>query len=490
MAKKLKDILAGVKSSKIVPGSTGKDPGVDYKPKAPNEQDFVDLHKTEKHADRVGNGSDVYQATNVRHSQEKERHGYKKPEDKAVNEAREEAKCNMTNEGTYCPVHENADCYKQKTLKEILTKKTPAGEVIKDFQKSKDPKFAGKSKEERKRMALGAYYGMHPEKSKKTNEEVDLDEGAIKDAEAALERHAQKKIAKEKEYGPMSGADLRSHELERKRLLSLKTKAQRNYRKNVGEEIEQVDEVSKDTLQRYMHAAKPERMDPVKGKQRRAGMDLALLKSLGSKKVKVKAAGQSRKEMGEETEGFNSGVSNGTDSAEHVHEDVGSIRKEYNDLKKHDIKTLRDMVGRQSKISDTKELKSKDHAISTYLRNKHGHKKVDAAFNEDLAVPLLGGDDESAEMAKTQLRALANKALHLAMQLNDDQVVEPWVQAKIAVAKDNVTAVHDYMIYGDHSKGKEEDEQTAPYDGGIDMTGAPRNTYPDFSVDVNTGRNV
>ena len=53
---------------------------------------------------------------------------------------------------------------------EVITKKTPAGEIIKDFQKSKNAKFKGKSKEERKRMALGAYYGMHPEKKKKANE--------------------------------------------------------------------------------------------------------------------------------------------------------------------------------------------------------------------------------------------------------------------------------------------------------------------------------
>jgi hypothetical protein len=273
MPKLLKDILDGVKKSKIVPGSTGSDPGVDYAPKAPNEQEFVKKHKREKHEDRVGNGDDIYQATNIKHSQNDEpKHGYKKPEDKNVNEA---AKCNMTEEGTYCPVHEMADCSSpKKTLKEVLTKKTSAGEFIKDFQDSDNPKFAGKSKEKRKQMALGAYYA-------KQNEEV----------------------------------------------------------------------------------------------------------------------------------------------------------------------------------------------------------------KEDLAVPLLGGkdDDESAEMAKTQLRALANKALHLAMQLGDEQVVEPWVQAKIAVAKDNVTAIHDYMIYGEHSKSKE-NEQTAPYEGGIDMSGAPRNSYPDFSVDV--GRNV
>ena len=63
-----------------------------------------------------------------------------------------------------------------KKLQEVLTKKTSAGKVISDFVHSDNPKFAGKSKEERKRMALGAYYGMHPEKSKKMEEEVDLEE--------------------------------------------------------------------------------------------------------------------------------------------------------------------------------------------------------------------------------------------------------------------------------------------------------------------------
>jgi hypothetical protein len=65
--------------------------------------------------------------------------------------------------------------------------------------------------------------------------------------------------------------------------------------------------------------------------------------------------------------------------------------------------------------------------------------------------------------------------------------VEPWVQSKIAVAKDYVSAVHDYMVYGN---AKEKDEQTAPYDGSIDMTGSPRNTFPNFAADVNTGRVV
>ena len=267
MAKQLKDILQGVKASKVVPGSTGSDPGVDYAPKAPNEQEFVKKHATEKHADRVGNGDDIYQATNVKHSLEKpgeERHGHKTPNDKKVYEA---TKCNMTEAGTACPVHEMADCSKsKKTLKEI----------------AKNP------------YAIGMAAAM-----KKTGDKPPLKKSTI-------------------------------------------TKA-------------------------------------------------------------------------------------------------------------HDI--------------------------------------AKSVANESLAVPLLGSadDDESAEMAKTQLRALANKAMHLALQLSDDQIVEPWVQSKIALAKDYVTSVHDYMLYGDNNSKK---EQAAPYDGGIDMSGAPRNTLPSFSADVNTGRVV
>jgi hypothetical protein len=55
----------------------------------------------------------------------------------------------------------------EEQLDEVLTKKTPASEYISDFVKSDNPKFEGKSKKERIRMALGAYYDKHPEKSKK-----------------------------------------------------------------------------------------------------------------------------------------------------------------------------------------------------------------------------------------------------------------------------------------------------------------------------------
>ena len=233
MPKSLKDILAGVKKSTVVPGSTGDDPGVDYMPKTKGEQDFVALHKTEKHADRVGNEDDVYKGT-TKYSLDKEtKHGHKAPKDKKVYDKgiTEGTKCNMTEEGTTCPVHAEAAC-------------------------------------------------------------------------------------------PTTG------------------------------------------------------------------------------------------------------------------------------------KSLREIRGK---------------------------------LKESLAVPLIGSadGDESAEMAKSELRALAAKAMALVANIPDSMTLEPWVQSKITKAKDYVSSVHDYMVYGDH------DEQTAPYVGGIDMSsGTVRNTLPNFSADVNTGRNV
>jgi hypothetical protein len=56
------------------------------------------------------------------------------------------------------------------------------------------------------------------------------------------------------------------------------------------------------------------------------------------------------------------------------------VAKEYKALKQYDIKTLRIMIKGQQKIVDTSEYRSKDHAISAYLRHKHGDKKVATAM--------------------------------------------------------------------------------------------------------------
>jgi hypothetical protein len=55
-------------------------------------------------------------------------------------------------------------------INEVLGKDASAGDWIHDFVHSDNPKFAGKSKAERKKMALGAYYGKQNEEFEQLDE--------------------------------------------------------------------------------------------------------------------------------------------------------------------------------------------------------------------------------------------------------------------------------------------------------------------------------
>ena len=56
--------------------------------------------------------------------------------------------------------------------------------------------------------------------------------------------------------------------------------------------------------------------------------------------------------------------------------------------------------------------------------------------------------DNEISMARSQLEAIADKALKLSSLLkNNKEGLEAWVQYKINQAKDDITGVHDYMVY-------------------------------------------
>jgi hypothetical protein len=91
MAKKLSDVLAGTNKSRTRPGSTGTRPGVDYASKMKDERDFVASHEVQEFDDRNGNGSDVFNATNIKHAPDNKHGHVPKPEDeKQYKQANEE----------------------------------------------------------------------------------------------------------------------------------------------------------------------------------------------------------------------------------------------------------------------------------------------------------------------------------------------------------------------------------------------------------------
>lgn len=95
MSKTLNDILKGKKASKIETTSIGKDPGVDYKPKDEVGQKFVDILKTEKHEDRVGNTNEPKTSYTMDDPKMKN-FGHKKGKDQVVYGESTEVKKHLT----------------------------------------------------------------------------------------------------------------------------------------------------------------------------------------------------------------------------------------------------------------------------------------------------------------------------------------------------------------------------------------------------------
>jgi hypothetical protein len=463
MAKPLNSILNGVKKSKVAPGSLGKDAGVDYKPKAGDEDKFVAKHETEKHDDRFGNGDDVFQATNVKYSLDDKvkepRHGHKRGDDKKVYEGKEEderdapfsgpynsdqkakdknvaknaarksmkdmkgpkkmeeAKCNMTEAGVKCPVHGMSECMSAKKINEDSGFKAALPHIIKDIK-------AKKSAQE-----LRQTHGTHYKRV----------------ANAASNVHGPKYT--------------RAH------LLSVAQTAMK-------EEIEHVDEAERTSS--YLGTYKsPDEAKEKHGKNLRIRPRLGKdnpnkhlyakggpLKRSSSQDIKpehgTRFDAYSRKKTNEDVEQVDEVLTKKTPAGEWI--------KDFQKSEKHQF------AGKSME-------KRKQMALAAYYSKQREQK-------ESFAVqPLLGGDiakhktddtqDEIA-MVRTELKAIANKTMHLLSNMPEDHHIEPWVQAKIAAAKEMIGSVHDYMMYSDH----EEEQTDTPM------------TFPNMSVDVNTGQNV
>jgi hypothetical protein len=218
MSKSLKDILNGTKSSSIKSISAELDPS--NKPKTSlNVSDIIDTSKNvEVHDNRVGNTDDLYKGANIKKASYKRAEQFKsdKKDTNVPSRVHNEETIAELSQDTLKNYKKEAEKDKQASkigrnqavsiakdkgntiekrrssagdiasydkaiykrskgiatanskitkeefnghhLNEILTSATPAGDWIKDFEKSKNPKFTGKSKEQRKQMALGAYY--------------------------------------------------------------------------------------------------------------------------------------------------------------------------------------------------------------------------------------------------------------------------------------------------------------------------------------------
>lgn len=132
-------------------------------------------------------------------------------------------------------------------LEEALSGDLSAGEWIKDFVHSDNPKFEGKSKDKRKQMALAAYY------AKQRNEGIEMEE-ELKGNQHKLDKNKNGKLDK--------------HDF----------KLLRKEDSDLSEE--QLDELSKGTLKRYSDAAHKDFSKNFQNDQHFTGVHAALRKAM------------------------------------------------------------------------------------------------------------------------------------------------------------------------------------------------------------------
>jgi hypothetical protein len=94
-------------------------------------------------------------------------------------------------------------------INEVLAKDASAGEWIKDFVHSDNPKFAGKSKEQRKKQALAAYYA-----TQRNEETEELDESLYGDRATKVLAHSRNLYDKSRtETDPTKKSALAAHSI-------------------------------------------------------------------------------------------------------------------------------------------------------------------------------------------------------------------------------------------------------------------------------------
>jgi hypothetical protein len=120
---------------------------------------------------------------------------------------------------------------------------------------------------------------------------------------------------------------------------------------------------------------------------------------------------------------------------------------------RHDERTYKHKAGN---FDTALQVVANHHGVNPHDLRKSYDKEV-FPMKEDLAMPLLGGDiaknktydeDSEIDMVRGELKAIANKAMHILMAMPSDMHIAPWVQAKIAQAKEMINGVHDHMVYG------------------------------------------
>jgi hypothetical protein len=295
MAKTLKDFLEGY-----------------LKVKSADEQKFIDKHVTVKNPDRNGNGDDVFKGTTKAVDRRKDRKGYNPGEDEKVYEALkgDQHKIDANKNGKLDAHDFKLLRGKKKVAEEAeeleeLSKKTVAAYAIKaKNQMGRDEYKAGVKMGERGGRGQDAMEKAYNKRADKRHKGLDM----------ALNKLAKEEVEQIDELDQKLGGTLSRYinktkdnpKREKGRNLALTKRwgdakygtPEPKVKAVVREEEEQIDEISKDTMLKYLSANKKSDAkaqaagDHSKSVKRMRGTDVAVRKYTakpGSKSVRVPA---------------------------------------------------------------------------------------------------------------------------------------------------------------------------------------------------------
>ena len=300
------------------------------------------------------------------------------------------------------------------------------GAWIDDFKKSDAPQFKGKSDKERRDQAIAAYMSAK-------NEQVDESSDAYgksleKEKEKRLTSNDQDKLARLRRMMDREKTKVAREpkgEYDRKVGSYLKKK----YNK---EDVEQVDELSQNTLRQY-HGKSA--LDIRKKKDQ---LNKGTLSTADHKKAQRRVTGINRAankmedvELGEETT---------------FEVEVEGLPTMYVKAKSPgEVKAnLRKIVKQPSMITGVSRVT--DAEMKKVFRDKaQGREKDD----DDLDEAVKKDEREygyEGDMAISQLKTIMRHAEHMMGMLKEDTDLPEWVQSKITLATDYMQTAHDYMM--------------------------------------------
>jgi len=473
MSKLLKDILKqahdtikGVRHSTTEPVSTGKDPGVDYKPKAGDEDNFIAKHSVQKWDEPTGN---IDPSTGVKYSldtPQNSRMGNNQAKSKATNEevinelspatksdyrvkAGDEAKRLRTRIGIMNKVKSDDDVVKsaadnvKKDMKRKLNNRVD-GILRSTRSEETDPGFS-KLKDELNELSTDLLHRAAHKAAKVAMTDVQGRSGPIfKKRAAQANKFRAKGMEQEKKERAMKEETL--DEVVINRQMTPKEKAAKAaYIKKHSAKLAAHD-TGTSTPKKSFKDVNTERGDYTHQPSK-----MGLRHAIGAGYYKA-----------EET--IHEVLTKSTTAGETIHDFVHS---------------------KDPKFAGKSKEKRKEMALAAYYAKQRNEEVKEAYAVQPLLGSVTGSSDiakyktddtqDEIDMVRTELKAIANKTMHMLSNMPADHHIEPWVQSKIAAAKEMIGSVHDYMMYSDH----EEDEQM---DTPI--------TLPNMSVDVNTGQNV